>query len=291
VNSLKTGIATATMITTVSPGYAREILTPQRGRGIDEMLRSRRADLVGILNGIGAEWDPETDSLIPRNYDHHSLAGKAENTRVLREHFGLDGRPGVPVFGVVSRLTQQKGFDLLRDSLPPLLSSGRIQLAVIGKGETRYEAFFRSLRDRFPGAAGYADDFDPELAHLIEAGANLFLMPSKFEPCGLNQMYSMRYGTVPVVHRTGGLADSVKPWDPDSGTGSGFLFSPHTEEALVTAINAALEAFADREAWQRIVYNGMTGDYSWESRAQEYRAVYTRAEEAAATTPQEPADQ
>jgi starch synthase len=282
VNSLKTGIATATIITTVSPGYAREILTPLRGMGLDEVLRSRRGDLVGILSGIGDEWDPETDPWIPRNYGHYSLAGKAENTGELRRRLGLDDRPGVPVFGVVSRLTEQKGFELLRGTLPPLLSSGRIQLAAIGTGETRYETLFRSLQDRYPGAAGYVDKFSPEMAHLVEAGAHLFLMPSKFEPCGLTQMYSMKYGTVPVVHQTGGLADSVEAWNPDTGTGSGFLFSPHTEEALASAIDAALAAFADREAWHHIVYNGMTGDYSWQRRAQEYRAVYARAEEAAA---------
>ncbi len=290
INSLKTGIATATMVTTVSPGHAREILTPQRGMGLDEVLRSRRGDLVGILNGIGDEWDPETDPWIPRNYGHYNLAGKAENTAALRERLGLDDRSGVPIFGVVSRLAEQKGFDLLRDTLPPLLSSGRMQLAAVGTGEARYETMFRSLQDRFPGAAGYVHDFDPGLAHLIEAGSSFFLMPSKYEPCGLNQMYSMKYGTVPVVHRTGGLADSVQPWDPSTGTGSGFLFSPHTKAALTSAISAALETFADREAWHRIVYNGMTGDYSWQSTAEKYRATYVRAEKAAASTEQ-PADQ
>ncbi len=290
VNSLKTGIVTATIITTVSPGYAREILTPLWGMGLDEVLRSRRADLVGILNGIGDEWDPETDSWIPRNYGHYDLAGKAENTGELRGRLGLDGRPGVPVLGVVSRLTEQKGFDLLRDTLPPLLSSGRAQLAAVGTGETRYESLFKSFQDRFPGAAGYMKGFDPEMAHLILAGAHFLLMPSRFEPCGLGQMYGMKYGTVPVVHRTGGLADSVEQWDPNAGTGSGFLFSPHSEEAFAEAVAAALETFADREAWHRVVYNGMTGDYSWQRRAQKYRAVYVRAEEVS-VRPERPSNQ
>jgi len=277
VNSLRAGIATAAMVTTVSPGFAREIVTPERGMGLDAALRARGDRLVGILNGIGDDWDPATDPRLPRTYGPGDLEGKAVNTAALRSRFGLVERPGVPVLGIVSRMDRQKGFDLLRSTLPPLLAAHCAQLAVIGTGDPDIESLFLSLVDRFPGEAGYLRAFDLDVAHLIEAGADLFLMPSVFEPSGLNQMYSLRYGTVPVVHRTGGLADSVEPWEGASGSGTGFLFSPHTEAAFATALEEALQAFADSDIWRRLVGNGMGRDFSWEASAAEYRRVYRRA--------------
>jgi starch synthase len=275
VNSLRTGIITADVVTTVSPGFAREIVEPERGMGLDSDLRSKGDRLIGILNGIGEDWDPRTDSHLPRNYGPGDLEGKAVNTTALRAEFGLADRPGAPVLGIVSRMDRQKGFVLVHEALPSLLAAGRVQLAVIGTGDPEIEAGFAALADRFPGDAGYRKAFDLGVAHLIEAGAHMFLMPSVFEPSGLNQMYSLRYGTVPVVHRTGGLADSVEEWD--GGAGTGFLFAPHTPEAFAEALGRALDVFADPGSWQRLVANGMSRDFSWEARADEYRRAYRMA--------------
>jgi starch synthase len=275
LNSLKTGIATASLVTTVSPSFAREMLTPERGMALDATLRARGDLPVGILNGIGDDWDPLTDPLLPYRYEVGDLEGKAVSTAALRKRFGLRERPGVPVLGVVSRLDRQKGFDLLRETMPPLLARNRVQLAALGTGDLAIESMFTGLARRFAGEAGYVGAFDPALAHLVEAGADLFLMPSVFEPSGLNQMYSMRYGTPPVAHRTGGLADSIEPWDGESGTG--FLFEPHTHEAFAGALEDALFVYEDRDAWRRLVTNGMEKDFSWAARAEEYRAVYRRA--------------
>lgn len=279
LNCLKTGIATAAVVTTVSPSFAREMLTPERGMGLDATLRARGDEPVGILNGIGEDWEPTTDDYLPRRYGPGDLEGKATNTAALRRRLLLRDRPGVPVAGVVSRMDRQKGFDLLRETMPPLLARGRIQLAALGTGDPAIESLFAGLARRFPGEAAYAAVWDPSLAHLIEAGADLFLMPSFFEPSGLNQMYSMRYGTVPIAHRTGGLADTIEQWDGRSGTG--FLFSPHSPAAFAGALEDALVAYDDRVAWRRLVLEGMQRDFSWETRAREYRSVYERAVQAA----------
>lgn len=275
LNSLKTGIATASVVTTVSPTFAREMMTPERGMALDATLRARGDLPVGILNGIGDDWDPLTDPHLPYRYEVGDLEGKAVSTAALRKRFGLRERPGVPLLGVVSRLDRQKGFDLLRETMPQLLARNRVQLAALGTGDPAIESLFVGLARRFPAEAGHVGAFDPALAHLVEAGADVFLMPSAFEPSGLNQMYSMRYGTPPVAHRTGGLADSIEQWDGESGTG--FLFEPHTPEAFGTALEDALAAYEDREGWRRLVTNGMQQDFSWGTRAGEYRAVYRRA--------------
>ena len=282
VNSLRNGIAAATMVTTVSPTYAREITTPAGGMALDAALRAKGDRLVGILNGIGDDWDPASDPHIPERYGPGTIERKAASTIALRAALGLLERPGVPIAGIVSRLTGQKGFDLLRATLPPLLGTARVQLAVIGTGDPAYEALFADLARRFPGEAAYVADFSPPIAHLIEAGSDLFLMPSQFEPSGLNQMYSMRYGTVPIVRRTGGLADSVLPWNPATGIGTGFVFEEFDDGAFAAALGEALAVHGDRVAWRRLQMNGMTEDFSWDRRAGEYRAVYRRAVEAGA---------
>ena len=272
VNSLAAGIRGAAVVTTVSPTYAREILTPERGQGLHEVLAAGGNGPVGILTGIGPDWGPATDPLIPHRYD--TPEGKAPNGDALRGRLGLGAGP---ILGVVSRLTRQKGFGLLGEALVPLLDRGEVQLAAVGTGEEELEALFAGLGSRYPDRVGFHLGFDTELGHLIEAGADMFLMPSHFEPCGLNQMYSMRYGTPPVVRRTGGLADTVEQWDPVAGTGTGFLFDEFTSEALAGALRAALGAFRDRSGWRRLMANGMARDFSWEARAAEYRAVYRRA--------------
>ncbi len=276
VNSLRAGIRAAEVVTTVSPTYANEILTAERGEGLDDVLRARQSDLVGVLNGIGTEWDPSDDPHLPASYGPSTLDLKAASTDALRDRLGLAHADDVPVLGVVSRLTMQKGFELLRHTLPPLLETGVVQLAVIGTGDPTLEAMFGMFAERFPSEAGYHRGFDIGLAHLIQAGADIFLMPSEWEPCGLNQMYSQRYGTVPVVHRTGGLADTVKPWDPGAGEGTGFLFERHNDEGFSAALSDALETFGDDKAWRQLQRNGMAEDFSWERRAGEYRDVYRR---------------
>ncbi|MBM3695339.1 MAG: glycogen synthase [Actinobacteria bacterium] len=274
LNALKTGIATADAVTTVSPSFAREMLTPERGMALDATLRARGDLPVGILNGIGEDWDPGSDPYLPHQYGLGDLEGKAANTAALRKRLGLRDRPGVPLLGVISRLDRQKGFDLLRETMPPLLARNRVQLVALGTGDPAIESLFAGLARRFPAEAAYVAAFDPGLAHFIEAGAEVFLMPSVFEPSGLNQMYSMRYGTPPVAHRTGGLVDSIEQWDGEHGTG--FLFEPHSAEAFVGALEYALGVYEDREAWRRLVSNGMSRDFSWGARAEEYRAVYRR---------------
>src|SRR4051812_12602429 len=228
---LTTGILYANAITTVSPTYAREIQTPEHGVGLDGLLRTRRDVLFGILNGIDeAEWSPERDPRLQHRFSAEDLSGKERCKQQLLSAMGLPWRREVPVFGIVSRLAWQKGFDLCIPVLPGFLQRHGAQLVVLGTGEPRYQEFFARLATAFPRQVAYQAAFSEDRAHLIEAGSDLFLMPSRYEPCGLNQMYSLRYGTVPIVHRTGGLADTVWQYDDRTGRGTGFLFE-HFDEA------------------------------------------------------------
>ena len=277
---LQTGILHAGAITTVSPTYAREIQTPEHGVGLDGELRARRDVLRGILNGLDeAEWDPSTDRHLPHHFDEGDLSGKERCKAALLEACGLPWRREVPVVGIVSRLVWQKGFDLCTRVLPGLLARRPFQLVVLGKGEHRYQRFFADLARAFPRQVAFDPAFSEHRAHLIEAGADLFLMPSRYEPCGLNQLYSLRYGTVPVVHRTGGLADTVWPWDPASGRGTGFVFEHFDEAGLAWAMNRALDCWgsgagADRERWIRLQRNGMRLPLGWRHRIGEYLELY-----------------
>ena len=275
INFLKAGMVFADALTTVSPRYAAEIQTPAFGEGLDGVLRARGAALRGILNGIDdAVWDPATDPQLPARYRAGDLAGKARCKRALQAELGLDVGDDAPLLGVVSRLAEQKGFDLLAVALPPALEAWDAELAVLGSGEERYERWVRELEARFPGRVGARVGFDEGLAHRIEAGADVFLMPSRFEPCGLNQLYSLRYGTVPIVHATGGLDDSVAEFDPATGTGTGFKFTPYTPDAFLVALERALRTRRDPALWARLVANGMAQDFSWSRAAAEYRALY-----------------
>jgi starch synthase len=245
------------------------------------MLRARADHLVGIVNGVDyGEWNPERDPYIPHRYSAADLAGKAKTRQALLEKVGLPpvaGTPGAPVVGLVSRLTSQKGFDLLFDTLPEFLYHRDLRLVALGSGEDRYEQFLSWLQVSFPGKAWFFRGYNEELAHWIEAGADLFLMPSRYEPCGLNQMYSLRYGTPPVVRRTGGLADTVEPWNPVARTGTGFSFDHFTPEGLRWGLDTALRAWADPEAWRQLQKNGMAKDFSWDRQVLEYEAAYRRA--------------
>jgi starch synthase len=273
---LRTGLEQADAISTVSPTYAREIQTPGYGMGLEELLLRRRRDITGILNGVDYdEWSPERDRWIPHRYSRTRLGGKAKNKAYLLKALDLDAEPDAPLLGIVSRLVRQKGFELCVPVLPALLDESDLRLVVLGLGEPAYETFFKELQRNHPRRAHFSHSHDEEMAHLIEAGADLFLMPSRYEPCGLNQMFSLRYGTIPVVRRTGGLADSVEPFEPETGRGTGFVFGPFTPAALREELERALAVHRDRPAWSRLVDNAMTRDFSWNSQARQYVELYS----------------
>ena len=277
INFLKAGIVHATALSTVSPTHAREIQTPEYGSGLDPLLRQRSADLIGILNGVDTEdWDPATDRLIPHHYDASSLEAKWRNKEDLLHSLGLGFRPETPVVGIVTRLTKQKGIDLLRESLPWFLSHYDMQFVAVGSGDRTYEDMLGGIAISHPGRAYFHRGYDNKLAHWVEAGSDIFLMPSLYEPCGLNQMYSLKYGTVPVVRKTGGLADSVSNYNWEHGTGTGFVFEHYTAEGLGWALGAALETWRHPDAWTALVQRGMAEDFSWDKQGQEYIRLYER---------------
>ncbi|MBX3272230.1 MAG: glycogen synthase GlgA [Sandaracinaceae bacterium] len=271
------GILYANAITTVSPTYAREITTPEQGVGLDGYLRGRADVLFGILNGIdGREWSPTHDPYLPHRYTADDLSGKARCAEELSRRVRLPHRPGIPRIGMVSRLTWQKGLDLCFEVLPWLLARHDAQLVVLGSGERKYEDFFARLAHLAPDRVAFANTFSEPLAHLIEAGSDMFLMPSRYEPCGLNQMYSLAYGTPPIVHRTGGLADTVQHFDRRTGRGNGFAFEHFDARGLAWALDQALSTYDDPTAWRRLVDNGMREDFTWDRRVAEYEAVYAK---------------
>jgi starch synthase len=278
INFLKTGVLYADVVTTVSRTYAREIQTEAFGHGLDPLLRERSASVVGIVNGVDYTlWNPETDPHIPHHYTLEDVAeGKAKNKRHLLEQVGLSYGEGIPALGIVSRLTGQKGFDLVFEPLPEALRYLELRLVVLGTGESRYEEHFHWLQRTFPRKVCYYHGYSEELAHLIEAGCDVFLMPSRFEPCGLNQMYSLKYGTVPVVRKTGGLADTVELFDPATGEGTGFVFDHFDATGFAWALKRALVTYRDPDAWARLRRNGMKKDYSWERQVVEYEKLYSR---------------
>jgi len=277
INFLVQGVLYADGVSTVSPTYAREIQTPALGGGLDGLLRARSSTVVGILNGVDyEEWSPETDRFIPHRYSASDLAGKEANKQHLLTSLGLTYTRGVPVLGIVSRLVAQKGFGLLAKTMPDLLRRHRFQLVVLGSGEPALEDMFGELQRAFPHQVCFYRGFKNDLAHLIEAGADMFVMPSVYEPCGLNQMYSLRYGTVPIVHRTGGLADTVQPWNPATGRGTGFAFEHHDEAGLRWAVQAALSTHRNPAQWSRLIQNGMAADFSWQTQGKLYELVYNR---------------
>jgi len=277
INFLKTGVLHADLLTTVSPTYAREIQGDEYGMGLQDLLKARRSTLVGVLNGVDYdEWDPRHDTLIPHRYSREALEGKHKNKLELMAELGLATDGDRPLIGMVTRLTAQKGIDLIRKVLPQLLQSRPFALAVLGSGESRFERFFTLLQQRFRDRVCYYNGYSNKLAHWVEAGSDMFLMPSRFEPCGLNQMYSLRYGTVPIVRETGGLADTVELYDPGSGDGTGIVFRDYNDVALNWAINQALDLYQDKKAWNRIVANGMSRDFSWDRQGKIYVELFRR---------------
>jgi starch synthase len=281
VSYLKGGILFSEIVTTVSPRYAQEIQTPELGYGFDGILRSRVSDLTGILNGVDYdEWDPSHDPHIVAAYGAEDLSGKAACKADLLRAFGLPEYPDLPLIGITSRLVQQKGFDVVVGAWYDLLQRP-LRIAALGTGEKEVEDGFRALSARAPDRYGVRFAYDPVLAHKIEAGADMFLMPSRFEPCGLTQMYSMRYGTVPIVRSTGGLVDTVEPYNAAKGTGTGFRYEHPDGTGMMWAIDQALFTYRDRPSWERLMRNGMSQDFSWERSARAYIELYRRAIEKA----------
>ncbi len=270
---LKAGLQFADAITTVSPSYAREIQTDEEGMGLAGLLRLHSDKLTGVLNGIDTTtWDPAADPHLPFHYSARNLDGKAANKADLQRQLGLAVRQDIPLLAVVSRLTEQKGLDLLLE-LGAKLMQLPAQLAILGTGSAALEQGFSALAQAFPGQCAVKIGFDEALAHRIEAGADVFLMPSRFEPCGLNQMYSLRYGTPPVVRATGGLADTVVD-AADKKLGNGFVFGPATAAALLEALQRATQAWQQPKTWRRLQKQGMTQDWSWDNAARRYVELY-----------------
>jgi len=277
-NFLKGGLVYADILTTVSRKYAEEIQTAEFGEGLDGVLRGRAADLRGILNGVDyGQWNPATDRKLAAQYTPEDLAGKRECRADLLAAFGLERvDDATPVIGIVSRFAVQKGFDLLEEAAGKL-SEMEVAVVALGSGEPRYEKFFHDWAFWNKTNVAVRIGYDEALAHKIEAGADIFLMPSLYEPCGLNQIYSLKYGTVPVVRATGGLDDTIEEWNPEQGSGTGFKFSSKSAGALLGAIERALTALDDKEGWTKLMRNGMGQNYSWQGPARQYAAVYEEA--------------
>jgi len=273
VNFLKAGLLYADALTTVSERYAREIRSSEEyGCGMQGVLRRRKGDLTGILNGVDYSlWDPSVDRLIPQQYDERSIELKVENKRALLRHFRLPFSETTPVIGVISRLADQKGFDLIDEILDQMMEED-LQLVVLGTGEKPYHTMLERAAKKYPTKVAVALTFDNPLAHLIEAGSDMFLMPSRYEPCGLNQIYSLRYGTVPIVRATGGLDDTIE--DVRGARGTGFKFSAYSGRELLKTIHRALRAFEEPTTWRKIMRAGMAKDFSWEASAKKYLQLY-----------------
>ena len=277
INLLKAGLVFSDVLSTVSPTYSREIQTKEYGYGLEGILQARQEDLFGILNGVDYdEWNPKTDRLIAARYSNHSLAGKTACRADLLAEFGWAGTVSEPVIGFIGRLTDQKGLDLLVQ-IGGWLVNQSVRLVVLGTGERKYEEAMEDLARRHPNRVSLRLGFDNRLAHKIQAGADIFLMPSRYEPCGLTQICSLKYGTVPVVRNTGGLADTVVDADEDPSGGTGFKFNGYNEGELTSAISRALAACAVSRRWKAIVQRGMKMNFSWEASAREYVALYDRA--------------
>ncbi|MEI6459839.1 MAG: glycogen synthase [Pseudomonadota bacterium] len=274
INPMVHGILYADLINTVSPTYAQEIRTPEYGAGLDPYLRERGAAVCGILNGVDyQEWDPQHDRHLDQSYSAKDLSGKTRLKQQLASELSLSLGRGTLLFGIVSRLVSQKGIELLEAVLPEVLSQSDCGLVALGSGDARYEKFFTQLAADYPQRVHFTRGYSERLAHWIEAAADAFLMPSQYEPCGLNQMYSLRYGTVPLVRRTGGLADSVTPYNPATGQGDGLLFERYTPSALRAVIDEALALYGTPH-WGRMIQNGMARDYAWETQGRLYVDAY-----------------
>ncbi len=291
VNFLKGALVYADFVNTVSRRYSQEIQTTEFGFGLEGVLRNRAATVTGILNGVDYEqWSPKTDKFIAASYSAEDLTGKLKCKQDLLAEFGLEAANAqMPVIGIVSRFAAQKGFDLITQVADRFAMEDLI-LVALGSGDRLYEQMFLRLQKQFPKKIAVKIAYDDVLAHKIEAGADMFLMPSRYEPCGLNQIYSLKYGTVPIVRATGGLDDTIEAWDPKTGKGTGFKFSEYSGEELLLTIKQALQSFRDQKTWQVLMRNGMSKDFSWNVSAKEYVRVYERARQLRAVPPLTVAD-
>ena len=280
VDLMSQGILYADVVNTVSPTYAEEILTPEFGEGLDHVLKYRKARLFGILNGLDTDtFNPATDPNLAAHYDLDRLERKVENKLALQREGKMIEDPSIPIVGIVSRLADQKGFDLLEPIIEPLLREAGVQLVLLGTGDQHYQDLFRRIGERYPGSTAIALTFDVALAQRIYGGADIFLMPSRYEPCGLGQMIAMRYGTVPVVRRTGGLADTISDYEPSTGAGNGFVFEHYSSYACFIALVRAVEAYRRLDEWQLLQRRGMQADLSWTASARRYVELYNKAQE------------
>jgi len=278
---LKAGLMYADIISTVSETYAKEIKTAQYGEGLDGVLNYRQEDLYGILNGVDySVWDPSKDRHIPYHYSIDNISSKYKNKEYFINFAKMPYRKETPLIGIISRLVEQKGFDVFKAATNELMSLD-VQWAILGSGERHFEEYFRYLASTYPDKVYVYVGYNNEMSHLIEASSDMFLMPSKYEPCGLNQIYSLRYGTVPIVRKTGGLADTVFDWDEYSAkgftSGNGFSFNDISTHALVSTISRAIDKYHDKSIWNKIILNGMKADFSWEASATKYIDIYERA--------------
>lgn len=278
VDFMGRGIYYADIVNTVSETYAEEILTPEYGEGLDPLLRDRRDRLYGVLNGIDVEYNnPANDAYIAANYTSGNISGKAACKLDLQREAGLPQNQGVPIVGAISRLADQKGFDLIESVIEPLLRNHDVQVIILGTGDQRYHERFNEIHARFPKRLKAFLTFNASLAQKIYAGSDMFLMPSRFEPCGLGQMIALRYGSIPIVRATGGLADTVRDFDPTTGEGNGFSFKPYDSMALYAAIVRAIENYRYRNTWQQLTIRAMSADHSWEASGRKYIDLYRRA--------------
>ncbi|MFB0507647.1 MAG: glycogen synthase GlgA [Thermodesulfobacteriota bacterium] len=278
INFLKAGIVFSDIINTVSHRYSREIQTPEFAYGLEGVLRHRSDDLYGVLNGADyREWNPKTDPLIAANYYENDLSGKAKCKEDLLAGFNLPRSLNkLPILGVISRLADQKGFDLLAESMKGLMRMD-LGFVLLGRGDERYHQLFERIAKEYPKKAGIKIAYDNTLAHKIEAGSDIFLMPSRYEPCGLNQMYSLKYGTVPLVRATGGLDDTIQDYNPKTGEGTGFKFQSYSPRDFLDTVRKALAVYRDGERWEKLMIRGMKADFSWQRAAREYVNLYGRA--------------
>src|ERR1035437_920805 len=286
VNFLKGALAYADFVTTVSKKYSQEIQTTEYGFGLEGVLRDRSATVTGILNGVDyEEWSPQTDRFIAAKYSPQDLRGKLQCKQDLLHAFGVTSADSkVPVIGIVSRFAAQKGFDLISQIMDRLAREEMIVVA-LGAGDKLFEDMFLRLNKQFPNKIAVKVAYDNAIAHKIEAGADMFLMPSRYEPCGLNQIYSLKYGTVPIVRATGGLDDTIEPWDARTGRGTGFKFTEYNGESLLLTVKQALTAYRDQTSWQALMRNGMNKDFSWNASAREYGKIYEKVKQMRGAAP------
>lgn len=275
INFLKAGILFADALTTVSNTYAKEILTSEYGFGLEGVLRKRSSDLYGIVNGIDyKEWNPEKDDLIPARYSKYDLSGKTVCKKSLQKECGLPQTDSL-LIGMVTRLTSQKGLDLVAEAMDEVIKSG-VQVVILGKGDEHFHKTFLNLKERYSGQLSVTIGFDNSLAHKIYAGSDIFLMPSRYEPCGLGQLIALRYGTIPVARKTGGLADTIVEYNPATGIGNGFLFNSYSPATLVRKLKEVNQLFNDKKQWQKILDNAMAQDFSWLQSAKQYISLYKK---------------